>query len=153
MDDEPRESVRKSYQEYVSEKTAINIEKGLFNRSIEDADVLNISSEWENPVFVHLYLTLHCEILNYLQIEEIRDKIHKKEILSKNVANLKPYDICPANWKPEVFEEGDEVAEGIFQCKNCGSRKTTYYSVQTRSADEPMTNFITCVECKNRWKM
>ena len=151
--EESRTLIRKLYEEFVPEKTAINIEKGLFNRSIEDADILNISSEWENPVFVHLYKTLNCEVFTHLQNPDIIDKINKKEILSKNVVNLKPYDICPDSWKPEVFEEGDEVAEGIFQCKNCGSRKTTYYSVQTRSADEPMTNFITCVECKNRWKM
>ena len=47
----------------------------------------------------------------------------------------------------------DNVEDGIFQCKKCKSRKTTYYSLQTRSSDEPMTNFITCIECKNRWKM
>lgn len=31
-------------------------------------------------------------------------------------------------------------------------RKTTYYQMQTRSADEPMTTFVTCVNCGNRWK-
>jgi transcription elongation factor S-II len=28
----------------------------------------------------------------------------------------------------------------------------TYYQLQTRSADEPMTTFVTCVNCDNRWK-
>ncbi len=39
-----------------------------------------------------------------------------------------------------------------FKCKRCKSRKTTYYEMQTRSADEPMTIFITCLTCGNRWK-
>ena len=47
----------------------------------------------------------------------------------------------------------EDIADGLFQCSKCKSKKTTYYSLQTRSADEPMTNFITCTNCDNRWKM
>ena len=39
-----------------------------------------------------------------------------------------------------------------FKCKRCGSRSCSYYEVQTRSADEPMTQFVNCLECNNRWK-
>ncbi|KAG9443288.1 hypothetical protein H6P81_014628 [Aristolochia fimbriata] len=39
-----------------------------------------------------------------------------------------------------------------FKCGRCGQRKTTYYQMQTRSADEPMTTFVTCVNCNNHWK-
>ncbi|KAL7409274.1 transcription elongation factor [Mrakia frigida] len=39
-----------------------------------------------------------------------------------------------------------------FKCGKCGQRKTTYYQMQTRSADEPMTTFVTCLNCNNRWK-
>jgi len=39
-----------------------------------------------------------------------------------------------------------------FKCGRCGQRKTTYYQLQTRSADEPMTTFVTCVNCNNHWK-
>ncbi|GAB2288063.1 hypothetical protein Dimus_022407 [Dionaea muscipula] len=39
-----------------------------------------------------------------------------------------------------------------FRCGRCGQRKTTYYQLQTRSADEPMTTFVTCVNCNNHWK-
>jgi transcription elongation factor S-II len=40
----------------------------------------------------------------------------------------------------------------MFRCGKCGQRKCCYYQLQTRSADEPMTTFITCVPCGNRWK-
>eukprot|EP00439_Symbiodinium_sp_Y106_P042252 s4841_g5.t1 len=30
--------------------------------------------------------------------------------------------------------------------------KTTYFQMQTRSSDEPMTTFVTCLTCGNRWK-
>ncbi|CAJ2641732.1 unnamed protein product [Trifolium pratense] len=39
-----------------------------------------------------------------------------------------------------------------FKCGRCGKRQTTYYQMQTRSADEPMTTYVTCVACNNRWK-
>ncbi|CAN8287262.1 unnamed protein product [Cochlearia groenlandica] len=39
-----------------------------------------------------------------------------------------------------------------FRCGRCGQRKCTYYQMQTRSADEPMTTYVTCVNCNNRWK-
>ncbi|XP_020114273.1 transcription elongation factor TFIIS-like [Ananas comosus] len=39
-----------------------------------------------------------------------------------------------------------------FKCGRCGQRKATYYQMQTRSADEPMTTFVTCVNCNNHWK-
>ncbi|CAO3687241.1 unnamed protein product [Umbelopsis vinacea] len=40
----------------------------------------------------------------------------------------------------------------MFMCGKCKGRKTTYFQMQTRSADEPMTTFVTCVICGNRWK-
>ncbi|KZV51926.1 transcription elongation factor A protein 3-like [Dorcoceras hygrometricum] len=39
-----------------------------------------------------------------------------------------------------------------FTCGRCKKKETTYYQLQTRSADEPMTTFVTCVNCNNRWK-
>ncbi|KAM0675134.1 transcription elongation factor TFIIS [Gurleya vavrai] len=45
-----------------------------------------------------------------------------------------------------------EAETDIFRCGKCKQRKTTYQQLQTRGADEPMTTFVTCVVCKNRWK-
>lgn len=45
-----------------------------------------------------------------------------------------------------------QVKEGQYQCKMCKSKKTLFYQLQTRSADEPMTTFITCCQCKNKWR-
>jgi transcription elongation factor S-II len=40
----------------------------------------------------------------------------------------------------------------MFKCGKCKKRRCTYYQMQTRSADEPMTTFVRCVECNHRWK-
>ncbi|KAG6902705.1 hypothetical protein C0995_012845 [Termitomyces sp. Mi166 len=48
---------------------------------------------------------------------------------------------------------GEQQAEtDAFQCSRCKQRKCHYRQAQTRSADEPMTTFVTCANCGNRWK-
>nr|XP_014342219.1 PREDICTED: transcription elongation factor A protein 3 [Latimeria chalumnae] len=44
------------------------------------------------------------------------------------------------------------TATDLFQCGKCKKKNCTYTQVQTRSADEPMTMFVLCNECGNRWK-
>lgn len=50
-----------------------------------------------------------------------------------------------------------QVAEAVaetemFQCQRCKKRKCTYTQLQTRSCDEPMTTFVHCTNCGNRWR-
>ncbi|XP_032900918.1 transcription elongation factor A protein 3-like isoform X7 [Amblyraja radiata] len=44
------------------------------------------------------------------------------------------------------------TTSSLFQCGKCKKKNCTYNQVQTRSADEPMTTFVLCNECGNRWK-
>lgn len=69
-------------------------------------------------------------------------------------------------WEDECMKEyvdklDDEIgkymdkptpAKGIYTCNKCKSNLTSHYSLQVRSADEPMTVFITCLNCANKWK-
>ncbi|CEP14146.1 hypothetical protein [Parasitella parasitica] len=48
--------------------------------------------------------------------------------------------------------ESAQAETDMFKCGKCGGRKCTYFQMQTRSADEPMTTFVTCVGCGNHWK-
>jgi len=50
-----------------------------------------------------------------------------------------------------INEIEQKFTEGGFVCRKCKSNKTIFYQKQTRSADEPMTTFITC-ENGHRWK-
>ena len=40
----------------------------------------------------------------------------------------------------------------MYKCGVCKKNKTSYYSLQTRSCDEPMTTFVKCLMCGNKWK-
>jgi transcription elongation factor S-II len=78
--------------------------------------------------------------------------MEEKDLCSKEVQTLlkneekKQFESSQSNYsKPEV-------EEGIEQCRKCKGRKLKITEMQTRSADEPMTRFIECIECGNKWK-
>jgi transcription elongation factor S-II len=48
--------------------------------------------------------------------------------------------------------KGDLLSASLFTCSRCKSVKTTSTQKQTRSADEPMTVFVLCINCGKRWK-
>ena len=52
-----------------------------------------------------------------------------------------------------ITKEENQEGTDMFRCAKCKKRNCTYYQMQTRSADEPMTSFITCLCCSNRWKI
>mmetsp|Transcript_51095 Transcript_51095/g.119627 ORF Transcript_51095/g.119627 Transcript_51095/m.119627 type:complete len:397 (-) Transcript_51095:4-1194(-) len=50
------------------------------------------------------------------------------------------------------IRHGATRISGMFTCGKCKGTRTTYFQMQTRSSDEPMTTFVTCLGCGNRWK-
>jgi len=93
-------------------------------------------------------------------------RLQRKELESTKLAwyspeVLDPNGLCSQAMfrlkKKELMLEAakvkqDEDYAGMFKCGKCKSKKTTYYQMQTRSADEPMTAYVTCLDCNNRWK-
>jgi len=51
-----------------------------------------------------------------------------------------------------ALKNGQIRLTGMFTCGKCKGVKTTYFQMQTRSSDEPMTTFVSCLTCNNRWK-
>ena len=145
-----------------------NIEKSIYNYIIKLSKKKNIQRTWKNDIFRNLYLSKVRSIYSNLKSDSyIKNKnfltlIQNGEIDIQNIANMSVYDIFPENWKETLelkskkdklkYELKPEAMTDAFKCRKCGSRSTSYYEVQTRSADEPMTQFITCLNCNNRWK-
>ena len=59
---------------------------------------------------------------------------------------------------PEAFNvfaenEGEESLPTIkIECESCGHDEAVWWMLQTRSADEPTTQFYRCVKCRNTWR-
>lgn len=55
--------------------------------------------------------------------------------------------------KAIVMVEEQQSENTLLKCGKCKKHTVTYYEMQTRSADEPMTVFCTCWSCGHKWKM
>ena len=135
--------------------TCLNIEISVYNDTITYAKTHEVEASWDNFIFKHYYVIKSQQILeNLKRYPEFREKV-VSEKLSTKIVSLSFIDMRPADQDEkfgEVSLNADDVSDGIFKCAKCNKRKTTYYSRQLRSADEPMTNFITCLNCGHRWK-
>ena len=137
---------------HVDVKTASNIEKCIFNSTINTCKDKNINTSYEDSLFYHVYNIKFNNI--YENINTVVNYMKNNSYNYEELEMISRENLFPNIWIPgENTDEYIQTEDGIFECKNCGSKKTTYYSLQTRSADEPMTNFITCIQCNNRWKM
>jgi DNA-directed RNA polymerase subunit M/transcription elongation factor TFIIS len=98
-------------------------------------------------------------------VPQLVKRLQRKELDAKNLARYAPdvlwpegpwaktaFDIKRKDLEMEVSRAKGEEYTGMFTCGRCKSKRTTFYLLQTRSADEPMTAFITCMSCGNRWK-
>ena len=50
-------------------------------------------------------------------------------------------------------DEGKEVLPSIKKdCEKCGHDEAVWWMLQTRSADEPTTQFYRCTKCTHTWR-
>jgi len=56
--------------------------------------------------------------------------------------------------KIEVAIKGQDEHRTITKenCEKCGNEKAYFWSLQTRSSDEPETRFFECTKCKHSWR-
>ncbi|KFP58187.1 Transcription elongation factor A protein 3, partial [Cathartes aura] len=75
-----------------------------------------------------------------------------EEMASDELKELRNTMTQEAIREHQMAKTGGTVTD-LFQCGKCKKKNCTYNQVQTRSADEPMTTFVLCNECGNRWKV
>ena len=149
----------------INEENIIDLERGIFNWCVDFcescANIQKNSLEDFEQVYNEKFKSVMINIRNN---DDMRDKFNKKDILGRELANFEPYDWNPESWRETLFErQRRRTAAGVvqqnttdlFQCGKCKKRKTSYYELQIRSADESATIFITCLnpKCKNQWRI
>jgi DNA-directed RNA polymerase subunit M/transcription elongation factor TFIIS len=148
------------------EMLPINIEKGVYNYAINEAKLNSIVRKWDNPSFMQLYKDrLRAIFININTQPEFAARIKSGELDVETVAYMTHQEMHPARWKESIerkikrddskFNAKVEASTDMFVCRNykCKSKRCTYYEMQTRSADESATVFITCLDCGKHWKM
>ena len=153
---------------FTAEAQYKNAEKSVFTWAVQQTKRLGQAPSWENRDFRWRYRhRVQSVMFNLRKSPTLLGSIEQKQVKAKDLGSMTPTQFWPEGpmgqmeFKLKTKElsieaakaELDEDYEGQFKCGKCKSKKTTYYQLQTRSADEPMTCYITCVACGHRWKM
>ncbi|CUS20700.1 LAQU0S01e12640g1_1 [Lachancea quebecensis] len=95
---------------------------------------------------------------------DLKHRITGGDVSPEYLVNCDPKELAPEHLKKkneEIARQNLFNAQGAtlersvtdrFTCGKCKEKKVSYYQLQTRSADEPLTTFCTCEVCGNRWK-
>jgi len=143
-------------------KISENLEKGIYNYTIKECEEKNLLKKWSNESFVLIYIEKLRTLIINLKDTNLLNNLLSKEVKAHEFVYMSHQELRPELWTSLIEEKKIkdenmyapkiEASTDNFICGKCKSKKCTYYQLQTRSADEPMTTFVTCLDCGNRFK-
>ena len=143
------------------------IEESIYNYTIEQSLKKGIDKDIDNKYFKRIYVNKIMNIYNnidknsYIKNDNLYDKVMNDEIKIEEIAFLTPQEINTSHWKKYLDKQsatdeflysrtvGTRTSE--YKCGRCKGKDCTYYQLQVRCCDEPMTTFINCLNCGNKW--
>lgn len=146
------------------------IENSIYNYTIFTAKSRNYIISFDNDLFRTVYknkfmhIHMNCdENISYINNLTFLENIKNGKFDLNQIAFLKPEEIHPNKWcdiiKNLAARKAHELSKilgtrtKMYTCGRCKKNDTTYYKLQERSCDEPMTTNIHCLNCDKRWKM
>ena len=153
----------------LSVESARDLEIGIFNRALNLSQLNNLPRTWTNPRFKQLYVdvgrsaVMNLDPRSHVGNRRLIERMNEGEFAPHSVPFMAQDNLFPQRWAQTVdakvkrdeviFKERKPATTDQFKCSKCKKRECVYQELQLRSADEPMTLFITCTNCGNRWKM
>jgi DNA-directed RNA polymerase subunit M/transcription elongation factor TFIIS len=162
---------RKFFNLIKNENLSSKIELNIFEFISDYSNQNNINIDFNNNIFKLLYVAksrqifLNLDESSYIKNIKIKNLIKKKKIILENICKYEHKELKPLKWKKfnkdieilnsEISDFNKELnTTDQFKCPKCKKNKCVYYQLQTRSADEAITSFITCIYngCGFTWK-
>ena len=143
---------------------ALNLEKGVFNYALREANHKKILKKWTNGRFTQLYVDRLRTIYVNLKNPELLTHLKSKEIAPQTLAFMTHQEMNPDRWRDLLnkkniidankYNTNLEASTDLVTCPKpkCRSRRCTYYTLQVRSADEPESIFVTCLDCGKNFR-
>merc|ERR1711871_139610 len=95
-----RQGVRNEIAKVLPQKHyASNLEKGIFNWSIREADNKNVVKKWENVYFVQIYVD---------RFRMIWVNLRNKEIKPHDLGQMTHQEIAPEKWEKLIQEKKEK---------------------------------------------
>jgi DNA-directed RNA polymerase subunit M/transcription elongation factor TFIIS len=143
-----REHGKKALSLVLTNEQNINI----FDKYIYEYCDKNYDENDENEIIEKNY-----KLILYNLINDIQNGKNLKELLNNIKRNKFNWNndfykdmILEENEQNNFIETPFEIEEGVLEC-DCGSKRVFSYQKQSRSADEPMSTYATCMACKKQW--
>ena len=163
-----RTKILDKFNSIIDKDKSIIIEESCYQYVLKKIKNENLLISYNNN-FKLIYLDKIIFIYNNLnpnskvvQNTFLYKNVMENKIDLKNIANMKPEETFPENWQFYInkkkavtnflYKENKYTITDEYKCTRCKQRKCTYYTMQTRSCDEPETIIITCLNCHYTWK-
>ena len=145
------------------------IEDSIYKYAISQAELKGIEPSIDDKFFKRIYVNKIITLYNnldensYVKNTNFIKRLHNREFDIKDISFLSPQDINKEHWKKYLDRQSanDEflysrtagIRTNEYMCGRCRckERNCTYYQLQVRCSDEPMTTFVNCLNCGNRW--
>jgi DNA-directed RNA polymerase subunit M/transcription elongation factor TFIIS len=163
-----RSLIHSRLDQLLSPEMRIDLEYGIYVAALDESSRRGVRRHWENPEFGDLYKGVARRTLAnldptaYVGNSRLILRLQEGEFPASRVATMTPRELYPEHWQAladeqlkretTMLEGSKEEGSTMFTCKRCGKSRTRYWEMQTRSADEPMTIFIRCLNCGKEWR-
>jgi DNA-directed RNA polymerase subunit M/transcription elongation factor TFIIS len=161
-------ALRDLFKGVCTEEEVQRLERCIYNATIRRANDRHVGRTWSHKPFGELYRMIAKTIAanfhpsSYVQNTELFERWRAGQTTFEDICNMDSYQMFEARWRDNfVAQQAQEkrqlegnraMATDRFTCTRCWKKECTYYEMQTRSADEPMTIFITCLNCGKHWR-
>ena len=144
------------------------LEKSIYEAAYNYSQKNYVARSWKSPMFIEIYRQIIRSIVSNIHPESpvknprLLTRVIEGEFKLHDIPSMTSYEMFPEKWfelKDKLLQREQKILEGNksratdqFKCRRCHKRECTYYELQTRSGDEPMTIFITCLNCGKEWR-
>jgi DNA-directed RNA polymerase subunit M/transcription elongation factor TFIIS len=145
-----------------------SLERSIYETAYNYSQKNYVARSWKSPIFVEIYRQIIRSVCSNIHPESpvknhrLLARVIEGEFKLQDIPSMTSYEMFPEKWfalKDKLLQREQKILEGNksratdqFKCRRCHKRECTYYELQTRSGDEPMTIFITCLNCGKEWR-
>lgn len=141
-----------------------NLEKEILEFTKDECKEKRYPLKWDNIKLRRVYLRKYRSVLFNLQDKEntLLERVQSGHVTPRDVVRMHYTEMNHERWKDilEKFKnrehntllaDTEQAYDGLLQCETCKGYNTRYVTMQLRSADEPMTTFVSCWTCMINW--